>query len=46
MATAMLEGVDRVRRYTALVPPKLADAAVVPALLLAALFAVELGEAG
>lgn len=41
VSTAMLEGVDRVRRYTALVPPKLADAAVVPALLLAALFAVD-----
>ncbi len=41
VATSLVEGTDRVRRYAALVLPKLADLAAVPSVLAAVLFAVD-----
>lgn len=39
--TVLVEGVDRVRSYVALILPKLTDLAVMPLVLLAALFALD-----
>ncbi len=41
VATAEVEGVDQVRSYVALVPPKVADLLVVPPVLVCALFALD-----